>query len=118
MIDLYVLPSLWEGFSLSLLEAMCMKVPVIVSDYPANAEVVEHGETGYLFPSGNVEKLGKMILEMHNKPEDAQRMAQNGHLEVVSHFDFSRVLQENNNLYKQLTRVNSVVKMPTLVKSH
>jgi len=118
MIDLYVLPSLWEGFSLSLLEAMCMKVPVIVSDYPANAEVVEHGETGYLFPSGNVEKLGKMILEMHNKPEDAQRMAQNAHLEVVSHFDFSRVLQENNNLYKQLTRVSSVVKTPTLVKSH
>jgi glycosyltransferase involved in cell wall biosynthesis len=104
MIDLYVLPSLWEGFSLSLLEAMSMQIPVIVSDYPSNLEVVKNDETGLIFKIGNSTELGQKILKMYNNPFLAQNMAKNGHLEVVANFDFSRVLTENNSLYAQLTR--------------
>ena len=51
--DILLQPSLWEGFGLSVAEAMAAKVAVVVSDADALTEVVDNGEYGYVFRAGN-----------------------------------------------------------------
>ncbi|MCM1450203.1 MAG: glycosyltransferase family 4 protein [Clostridiales bacterium] len=51
--DLFILPSLTEGFGISVLESMASKVPVLVSDIPGPADLIENGKYGYLFKAGD-----------------------------------------------------------------
>ena len=59
--DLFVLPSRSEGFGLSVAEAMCAKVPVIVCDLESTKDVVDYGRYGRLFETGNKDSLAKQI---------------------------------------------------------
>ena len=59
--DLFVLPSLSEGQPLSILEAFCDGVPVLASDIPALAELVEHGVTGFLFDPADAHEIAAVI---------------------------------------------------------
>jgi glycosyltransferase involved in cell wall biosynthesis len=55
--DIFVLPSRSEALSNSLMEAMACRCAVVASSVGGNVELVEHGRTGLLFESGNVEEL-------------------------------------------------------------
>jgi glycosyltransferase involved in cell wall biosynthesis len=57
--DLFVLPSVEEGFGLVLAESQACAVPVIATDMPPLNEVVRHGETGYLVPARDVEEFSR-----------------------------------------------------------
>jgi len=59
--DIFLLPSLWEGFGLVLLEAMSRRIPIVASNVSAIPEVVSHGETGYLVPPRDVDALTDAI---------------------------------------------------------
>jgi len=59
--SLLVLPSRSEGSPNVVLEAMAMKLPVVVSDTPATREIVTHMRDGFLFPVGDVDKLTEMV---------------------------------------------------------
>jgi len=107
-IDLFVLPSLWEGFSLSLLEALSMQIPVICSNYPSNTEIVTHLETGLVFPISDLEALGKEIAYAYNHPRELTNFTLKAAEIVRNHFDFSRVLQDNKKVYEELSRVVKV----------
>jgi glycosyltransferase involved in cell wall biosynthesis len=73
--DLFISPSHSDGSSISLLEAMACACPVLVSDIPGNREWVDPGETGELFPDGDVSALQKKILTL---AEDSLRLARWG----------------------------------------
>ncbi|MES2839803.1 MAG: TIGR03088 family PEP-CTERM/XrtA system glycosyltransferase [Pseudomonadota bacterium] len=62
-LDCFVLPSLSEGTSCTLQEAMATGLPIVVTDVGGNAELLEHGACGSLVPSGNVEVLKSQLLE-------------------------------------------------------
>ncbi|MCA9910174.1 MAG: glycosyltransferase family 4 protein, partial [Anaerolineae bacterium] len=47
-LDIFLMPSLWEGFGLTLLEAMSVAVPVVATNVSAIPEIVAHQETGLL----------------------------------------------------------------------
>jgi glycosyltransferase involved in cell wall biosynthesis len=66
--DIFVLPSFLEGFSQVIMEAMASGLPVIVSDKTGVSEIIEDGESGFIVPSGDIEKLKEKILYfLHNK---------------------------------------------------
>jgi glycosyltransferase involved in cell wall biosynthesis len=73
--DLFVLPSLWEGLPLALLEAMAAGTPVVASAVGGIAGVVEDGETGRLVPPADAVALAQAMVEMLSRPEMVRRLA-------------------------------------------
>ena len=67
--DVFLLPSLWEGFGLVLLEAMARRIPIVASSVSAIPEVVAHGENGLLIPPRDVDGLVNAIrLLLNDRP--------------------------------------------------
>jgi glycosyltransferase involved in cell wall biosynthesis len=60
----FVLPSRFEGLSISLLEAMASGLPVVVSDVGEARDVVRHGEHGFLYPPGDVADLSRRLSQL------------------------------------------------------
>jgi glycosyltransferase involved in cell wall biosynthesis len=75
--DVFILPSLYEGMSHSLLEAMSCKTPVISSNVCGNPEIVIDGKTGLLVEPKNGEQLESAILEVFNNPRESKMRVYN-----------------------------------------
>jgi glycosyltransferase involved in cell wall biosynthesis len=77
----FVLPSRYEGLSISLLEAMASGLPVVVSDVGEARDVMRHGEHGFLYPPGDVAELSRRLSQLLDNPglshELGQRAARN-----------------------------------------
>lgn len=65
--DLYVQPSIFEGFGLTIAEAIAAKVPVITSDLEGPIEVIDGGHYGIPFQCGNASDLAEKIMLFYNK---------------------------------------------------
>lgn len=66
--DIFVLPSMAEGISNTLLEAMASSLPVVATDVGGNGELVEHGRTGFLVPRADPEALAAAICRYIDDP--------------------------------------------------
>lgn len=84
--DLFVLPSLWEGLPMALLEAMASGLPVVATDVSGSREVVIDGETGWLVPPGNAERLAEAIAAVLREPAEATRRGHAGRDRVELHY--------------------------------
>lgn len=69
VMDVFVLPSRWEGLPLAILEAMSVGLPVVASNIPGNTDLVQDGVTGYLFPGEDPNALASKLALLigHNK---------------------------------------------------
>ncbi len=76
--DLFVLPSLWEGLPMALLEAMASGLPVVATKVSGSSQVVVDNKTGFLVPPGDVNRLAAAIATMLGDPERARLMAEAG----------------------------------------
>lgn len=102
--SLFVLPSLTEGISLTLLEAMARGLPVVATRVGGNAEVVADGQTGWLVPPGSPTDLAAALVRLGRDPAMARRMALAGRERVEAHFDARRMVAEYERLYARLAR--------------
>jgi glycosyltransferase involved in cell wall biosynthesis len=72
--DLFVLPSLWEGLPMALLEAMASSLPAVATRVSGSAEVIVDGKTGVLVPPANPPALVAAIGDLLDHPEHARQM--------------------------------------------
>ncbi len=84
--DVYVSTSHYEGISLSVLEAMAWRVPVVASDVPGNRDVVSHDVTGVRYPLGDTRSLADAILALLADPGRADRLATGAQALVLNSF--------------------------------
>jgi glycosyltransferase involved in cell wall biosynthesis len=67
--DVYLFPSLYEPFSLTLIHALASGIPTVASDAGGNREIVFHRDTGLLHATGDTKGLAKCILKLLRNPE-------------------------------------------------
>jgi glycosyltransferase involved in cell wall biosynthesis len=92
--DIFALSSLMEGISLSLLEAMASRKPVVVTDVGGNPEVVVDGVTGFLVPPKEPQKMADAIVKIMQNPELAQKMGEAGRRRVEAKFSLERSMSD------------------------
>jgi len=102
--DVFVLPSLWEGTPLALLEAMLTGLPVVASSVDGILEVVENGKNGILVPPGNVEALSDAIDGLIRNPQLRQNLAKAAREHILEKFDVKQYIRKLENLYSGLLK--------------
>jgi glycosyltransferase involved in cell wall biosynthesis len=105
LMDVLVLPSLFEGVPRVVMEASALCVPVVASDVKGNREAVIHGGNGRLTPWGDVAAITSALFAILSAPDQARRMGAAGRQMAIERFDerlvfqrikaeYSRILQE------------------------
>jgi len=89
-LDIFLLPSHYEGFGYVLIEAMASRKPVVAFDVKSTSEIVEHGSTGYLVPPGQVHDMALRVMELAEDEQLRKRMGQKGRARVEALFSFER----------------------------
>ncbi len=104
--DLFVLPSLTEAFPRSVIEAMAVGLPVIVTDVGGCSEAIEENISGFIVPPGDSDKLAEKIMLLKqdsNLREDFGRAAQK---RVKERFCIQEHVKKIQQLYRELTQAN------------
>lgn len=84
--DVFVLPSLSEGSSNVLLEAMAAKVPIAATRVGGNSEIILQNETGLLVPAGDIKRLAEAIARLLAEPNLASRLAEAAFVRAMDEF--------------------------------
>lgn len=100
--DLFVLPSLWEGLPLSLVLAMGAGLPVVSTRVAGIPEVVKHGETGLLVPPGDTAALAGALTELTQSADARRRIGGAARLSVLPRFGVERYVSAVSALYERL----------------
>lgn len=99
-----VLPSHTEGFPNVLLEALCMKVPVVATDVGGVADIVEENVTGRLVQARDTDKLGTALSWLVEQPRLAEKTASIGNKRVRDKYEFTNRCKRLEGIYDSLVR--------------
>ncbi len=106
ILDVFVLTSLWEGLSVSILEAMASGKPVVATHIKGNNELVIDGETGFLVPAKNPQQVGERVLTLLMNRTLAQKMGLKGYQRVRENFSIENTVAKINQVYDILLMKN------------
>ena len=98
-LDVFVLPSLWEGMPLTVLEAMRAGAAVVASDADGTAEVVRDGVTGRLVPKGDAVALTAAIRDLLDDDDTRRHLAAAGAAHVTGRFDATTLARRTEAMY-------------------
>jgi glycosyltransferase involved in cell wall biosynthesis len=101
-LDVFVLPSLWEGFGLVLVEAMAAGRPVVASAVGPISEIVVDGVTGLLVPPGDPDALAEAIVRLLQDPELAAALGRAGRARVERELRVDTMVTRTEALYDEL----------------
>jgi glycosyltransferase involved in cell wall biosynthesis len=89
----FLLPTYHEGFSLALVEACMLGLPVIATNVGGNPEIIRDHETGLLVPIKNTDKLYKAMIELYNDEKLRDTLSQNARKEYINKFNFETIIK-------------------------
>lgn len=102
LMEIFVLPSLYEGFGIAILEAMAAGRPVVATAVGGIPEVVVHGETGLLVPPGDPVALADALRELLAHPERARELGARGRARAHGKFRIDAIVKRHEDLYTEL----------------
>jgi glycosyltransferase involved in cell wall biosynthesis len=117
-VQVSLLVSNWEGFPLSILEAMRAGLPVVASSVGGIGESVRDEETGYLVPRGNVELLRDRIRRLLTAPALRARLGGSGRTRYEQHFTLAHAVTKTLAVYRDvLGMANGRVEVASAAKT-
>jgi len=102
--DVFVLPSLNEGMSNTLLEAMACGLPVVATNVGGNPEIVENNVSGCLFTPGDSQLLAHKLKHLAQNPALIHQLGTAARNRAIESFSLSRMLEAYRNFYLELAR--------------
>jgi glycosyltransferase involved in cell wall biosynthesis len=104
IMDVFVMPTLEEGFGLSIIEAQLFNLPVIASEVDGIPEIIEDGISGLLVPPKNYEALSKAINLLLKNESLSKKLGKAGHEIVLEKFVANVQANHLSSLYESLMR--------------
>ncbi len=104
-LNVFALPSLAEGISNTILEAMACGLPVVATAVGGNADLVQQGKTGFIVPPGDPENMALRLVEFAQNAELARNFGAAGRARVTSAFSMQAMVKTYQDVYEsQLQR--------------
>jgi glycosyltransferase involved in cell wall biosynthesis len=103
-IDVYCLPSLWEGLSIALLEAMAMEKAIIATPTDGTCELIHNEENGLIIPFNDAHALADAMTILANSPEKCKQYGISARSLVAKRFNAKHVADEVTQIYHNFTR--------------
>lgn len=101
-IDIYCLPSLWEGLPIGLLEAMAMEKAIVATRVDGSKELISHEKNGLLIEPQQPRALAEAILRLRTHPEFRKSLQQQTRKEVSAKYSVATMTRQVENLYQQV----------------
>lgn len=105
--DIYILPSLAEGLSLAMLEAMVARLPVLVTRVQGSTDVITSGKNGVLVPPANPEALTSALLALLVQPETWIPLGQAARQTVLETYTIDKISRQYEQLFLRECGVDS-----------
>jgi glycosyltransferase involved in cell wall biosynthesis len=102
LFDIYVLPSLWEGLPMVLLEAMAARCPIVATDVGGVSNMITDGKNGILVEPENPRRLANEIVTLLTNSELRQRLVENGARKFNADFTADRMTKKYEKLYQRM----------------
>lgn len=99
-----VLPSITEGLSQALLEAMAMSVPVIATRAAGNIDLIKNGVNGYLFDENDIEDLAVKIKILLENDDVRKKFIENGKKNALEDFSIENTIEEYERFFQDYCR--------------
>ncbi len=101
-IDLYLLPSFWEGLPYGLIEAMAVKIPAVASNVDGIPEVIQNYFNGILVQPNDVEQIADATEKLMIDNELYSKLSKNARDTIVEKFSLSKMVSETEKIYEEL----------------
>jgi glycosyltransferase involved in cell wall biosynthesis len=105
--DLLIHASLWEGLPRAVVQALLCEVPAVSFDVDGAPEVVRHGETGFLVPINDTQRLADSVLRLASDAELRRSMGREGRLRCLREFGWRDMVGRIDALYARLAAARS-----------
>jgi len=102
--DVFVLPSLSEGFPLTILEAMASGLPIVTTRICGLPEIIKEGENGFLVEPANPEQLAEKILFILENDESRAKISANNK-ESVKQYSWENIIDKLEKIYLNITGI-------------
>jgi glycosyltransferase involved in cell wall biosynthesis len=100
--SIFILPSLAEGMSMALLEAMAAARPIVATAVGGNLDLIRNGDNGLLVPPGDPEEMALTTIKLLKNPQWAERLGQTARTTVLSHHSANSMVRRLEEIYKEL----------------
>lgn len=100
--DLFIQPSYYEGFGLTVAEAIAAKVPVLVSNNEGPLEIIDNGKYGFYFLNGNAEDCAKRILQFTKEIKNIPILVEQAYSHISKYYSVDRTAQTYLDEYKKM----------------
>ena len=103
--DIYVLPSVFEGTPLTLMEAMWSGLPIVATDTCGMHDVLRHGDNGLLIPVHAAERLAQELQRLLDDPELRAKLGHAARADAIQHYTWQKSAQPVREAYESLVGI-------------
>lgn len=103
--ELFVLPSIFEPFGMTVLEAMACGKPVVASKFGGISNVISSGESGVLIDPSQFSEFADAMMRLLNDQQLAERIGREGNKIIQRHFGWEAIAEKHIALYEQFIHV-------------